>query len=94
MTDEQIRLNEEGIAMSQRLEAMRGNPAGDWRIEDVTALCREFGLICEPPRGGGSHYKVGHPSMAEKLTIPFRRPIKVVYIRMLVAFIDAVRTLK
>jgi hypothetical protein len=29
--------------------------------------------------------------MAEKLTIPYKRPIKPVYIRKLVAFIDAVR---
>jgi hypothetical protein len=28
--------------------------------------------------------------MAEKLTIPYKRPIKPVYIRKLVAFIDAV----
>lgn len=79
--------------MSRRLDEMRRNPASDWRIEDVAALCREFGVFCEPPRGGGSHYKVGHPRLAEKLTIPFKRPIKAVYIRRLVALVDAVRTL-
>ncbi len=26
------------------LERMRANPAGDWRIGDVEALCREYGL--------------------------------------------------
>jgi hypothetical protein len=77
--------------MSKRLEAMRGNPAGDWTIGDVEGVCREFGILCEPPRGGGSHYKVAHPTMREKLTIPYKRPIKPVYIRKLVAFIDAVR---
>ena len=25
------------------LERMRRNPAGDWRIGDVEAICREFG---------------------------------------------------
>jgi hypothetical protein len=29
--------------------------------------------------------------MAEKLTIPYNRPIKPIYIRKLVAFLDAVR---
>lgn len=72
---------------------MRRNPAGDWRIEDVEALCREFAILCEPARGGGSHYKIGHPRLAQKLTIPFKRPIKAVYIRKLIAFVDAVRTL-
>jgi hypothetical protein len=66
----------EGFAMSKRLEAMRANPRGDWRIADVIALCAEFGVFCEAPRGGGSHYKIGHPKLAQKLTIPSKRPIK------------------
>jgi hypothetical protein len=70
---------------------MRRNPAGDWTIGDVEAVCREHGVMCEAARGGGSHYKVGHPLMPEKLTIRFKRPIKPVYIRKLVAFIEAVR---
>ena len=79
--------------MSKRLEAMRRNPVGDWTIGDVEAVCREYGIICEAARGGSSHYKVAHPRLREKLTIPYRRPIKTVYIRKLVAFIDAVRNL-
>ncbi len=78
--------------MSDRLERMRRNPAGDWTIGDVEAVCREHGVLCEPARGGGSHYKVAHALMAEKLTVPYKRPIKAVYIRKLVAFIDAVRS--
>ena len=74
--------------MSDRLERMR---VGDWTIRDVEAICREHAVLCEPARGGGSHNKVAHPQMAEKLTIPYKRPIKSVYIRKLVAFIDAVR---
>ena len=76
--------------MSNRLQEMRNNPRGDWRIEDVEAICREYGIMCSAPRGGGSHYKVAHPRMTEKLTIPYKRPIKPVYIRKLVAFIEAV----
>ena len=74
--------------MSKRLEAMRANPRSGWRIEDVEAVCREHGIFCQPPRGGGSHYKIAHPKLAEKLVIPFKRPIKPVYIRDLVAFVD------
>jgi hypothetical protein len=43
--------------MSKRLEDMRNNPRGDWRIEDVETVCREHGILCSAPRGGGSHYK-------------------------------------
>jgi hypothetical protein len=75
------------------LEAMRINPAGNWTIRDIERVCREHGAYCLAPRGGGSHYKIAHPRLSEKLTIPFRRPIKPVYIRKLVAMIDAVRTL-
>jgi hypothetical protein len=31
--------------------------------------------------------------MVEKLTVPYKRPIKPVYIRKLVAFVEAVRAL-
>jgi hypothetical protein len=72
---------------------MRHNPAGDWRLSDIEAICKEFGIDCRPPRGGGSHYKVSHPQMAEKLTMPFKRPIKAIYVRMLVKFVDDVRKL-
>lgn len=46
--------------------------------------------MCEPPRGGGSHYKIYHPAMSEILTVPFKRPIKTVYVRRLVAFVTEV----
>jgi hypothetical protein len=79
--------------MSKRLEAMRRNPQSDWKIADVEALCREFDMYCMPVTGGGSHYKVGHAKMPTKLTIPFKRPIKAVYIKNLVRFVDALSNL-
>jgi hypothetical protein len=72
------------------LDAMRRNPAGDWSIGDVERVCQSHGVRCAAPSGGGSHYKVSHPSQREILTVPFRRPIKPVYIRKLVRFIDSV----
>ena len=74
-----------------RLERMRRNPAGDWTIADVEAICREYGVTCRASRAGSSHYKVAHPALATKLTIPLKRPIKPVYIKQLVSFIDTVR---
>jgi hypothetical protein len=80
--------------VSDRLERMRANPAAGWRMSDIAAICREHSVMCEAPRGGGSHYKIAHTNMAEKLTIPFKRPIKPIYIRKLVAYLDAVRARK
>lgn len=67
---------------------MRANPR-DWRIEDVAALCRAFGLEFEPP-SGGSHYGISHRTQIAHLTVPFARPVKPIYIRHLVRFVDAV----
>ena len=53
-------------------------------------LCARLGVRFTAPSGGGSHYKVSHPSLREILTIPRARPVKPVYIRKLVKFIDAV----
>ena len=71
------------------LERMRAN-GRDWRIEDVVSVCRAFGIECRPPRNG-SHYKVKHASAVDILTIPAHRPIKPIYIRLLVRFVDEVR---
>lgn len=68
---------------------MARNPKGDWTIDDVQAACSFFGIDCRPPRGGGSHYVVSHPDVEQILTIPAHRPIKPVYIMMLVYFIKA-----
>jgi hypothetical protein len=52
-------------------------------------VCRRFGLTCSALRRG-DHHKVSHPAVPEILTIPAHRPIKPVYIRRLVAMIDAI----
>jgi hypothetical protein len=72
------------------LGRLRHNPAGDWTIRDIERVCRRAGVRCTPPSGGGSHYRISHPSQAEIITIPARRPIKPVYIRRFVAFLDRV----
>jgi hypothetical protein len=73
------------------LDDMRRNPAGDWTIRDVETMCRQHGLRCSPPSGGGSHWKVSHPSQPDILTVPAHRPIKPVYVRKLVRLVDRTR---
>jgi hypothetical protein len=71
------------------LQRMRNNPR-DWAIGDVETLCEGFEITCKkPPRG--SHYGVSDETQKEILTVPFDRPIKQVYIKKLVAFVDAVQ---
>ena len=75
------------------LEKMRANPRGDWQIKDVETLCEQVGLELRPP-SGGSHFKVCSPLLRDILTIPARRPIKAPYIRNLVSYSDAHRSLE
>jgi hypothetical protein len=72
------------------LERMRSNPRADWTISDIEGVCSAFGVRCSAPRGGGSHYKISHPAVRDILTIPRRRPVKPIYIRKLIRFIEAV----
>jgi hypothetical protein len=72
---------------SELLNRMRNNPAGDWHIRDVEAVCREHGLLFRAGKGT-SHCHAKHKSSREILTIPARRPIKPVYIRKLVRYIE------
>ena len=73
------------------LERMRLHPTSDWTIRDIETLCAAEEISCLPPRGGGSHFKIAHAALPEILTIPYKRPIKPVYIRRFVHFVDAVR---
>jgi len=77
------------VKADKLLDRLRANPR-DWRIEDVVTVCEAAGVACTAPRKG-SHYKVKHDSQVAILTIPAHRPIKPVYIRELIRFIDAVR---
>ena len=70
------------------LEQMRRNPRGDWTIADVEKLCSDNGINLEPP-SGGSHYKAISHLLPGHQTIPAHRPIKPIYIRLLVAMVDA-----
>ena len=80
--------------MTDLLERMRRNPQGNWTIKDVEKVCAEYGVSCAPPTGGGSHYKVTHRRITHIQTIPFKRPIKPVYIRRLVLFLEVVGKLQ
>ena len=70
------------------LEQMRGNPKGNWGINDVKTLCAQYDVELMPP-SNGSHFKAKSPYLHGLLTIPAARPIKPPYIRLIVSMIDA-----
>jgi hypothetical protein len=67
------------------LEKMRRNPRGDWQIAELKAIAAHYGIASRSP--GGSHvvFVSGDGSI---LTVPARRPIKPVYVKMFVEMID------
>jgi hypothetical protein len=67
---------------------MRANPQ-DWRIDSLESVAAAFGVKVR--KSGGSHVVFQHPDMAEAITVPFRRPIKPIYVQRFVRFVDAVR---
>ncbi len=70
------------------LAAMRNNPR-DWRIASLEAVAAGAGVNVR--KTGGSHVVFEHPDVIEALSVPARRPIKPIYVRRFVRFIDAVR---
>lgn len=70
------------------LEQMKANPASDWQIKDIRVLCNQVGLTLKPP-SNGSHHKVLSDLMHGALTVPYKRPIKVFYIKQIIGFAEA-----
>lgn len=70
------------------LEQMRANPAKGWSMNEIRTLCNQVGLTLKPP-SNGSHHKVLSDLLHGALTVPYKRPVKVVYIKKIVGFADA-----
>ncbi len=67
------------------LARMRANPR-DWRIEDLEAVAKRLNI--QVRKTGGSHFVFLHPDAEIAVTIPFKRPIKPVYVSQFLALID------
>jgi len=73
------------------LAKMRANPR-DWSMETLLSLAVFYGV--EVRHDGGSHYVFTDSVSGDSLTVPFKRPIKPVYVRRFVEIIDAIRKRK
>lgn len=68
------------------LDQMSDNPKNDWTIADVQKVCKEHGIELKKP-SKGSHYMAVSPHLLGHQSIPYKRPIKPVYIKDLVTMI-------
>lgn len=69
------------------VERMGANPR-DWRMESLEAVAGRYGI--QVRKTGGSHFVFLHPNADIAVTIPFKRPIKPIYLSRFLALIDAV----
>ena len=71
-------------ASDKLLDRMRRNPRSDWRIEDFKTVAKAHGIDWRSP--GGSHVIFMSPS-GGVLSVPARRPIKPIYVKLFVEMI-------
>nr|VFK23338.1 MAG: YcfA-like protein [Candidatus Kentron sp. LFY] len=69
------------------LARMRANPRG-WRIEELETIATRFRI--DVRKTGGSHFVFLHPDAGLAVTIPFKRPIKPVYIIRFLTLLDEI----
>lgn len=69
------------------LAKMRNNPR-DWNIEEIKAIADLYGFEYRQP---GTSHVTFRAMTGEKLTIPAHKPIKPIYIKQFLAFIDKAR---
>ncbi len=67
------------------LQRMRANPR-DWRMESLEAIARRYGI--DVRKTGGSHFVFLHRDSDLAVTVPFKRPIKPIYITQFLALLD------
>lgn|GEM_PF-183848 len=70
-------------------EKMRSYPCGDWTMANLQTIARRMGI--EVRNSDGSHHVFSFPGIDEDVTVPYKRPIKPVYIRKFLALVDAVK---
>lgn len=79
-----------GMGASDKLfAAMRENPRGDWRLEQLQTVARAHGIVWRQP--GTSHCTFVRGD-GRVLTVPARRRIKPVYVRAFAQFLSEVKT--
>lgn len=66
------------------LTKMRNNPR-DWKIEDIKAIADRCGIDYRQP---GTSHVTFRTKTGEKFTVPVRKPIKPIYIKLFIAMID------
>jgi len=71
-----------------KLYAKIVNNPKDVSFKELDKLLRIYGFECSNPRSGSSHYTYRHPDLVNILTVPYKRPIKAIYVKQALAAIE------
>lgn len=69
------------------IERMKRNPKGDWRLDELKSIANRLGVEYVQP--GTSHCAFRFNSLS-KVTVPARKPIKPIYVKQFVKFVEEV----
>ena len=72
--------------VGKQLEKMRNNPR-DWRIEDLKTMADKVGLSYRQP---GTSHVTFRAKAGRMLTVPAKKPIKPIYIKLFVELVDEI----
>jgi hypothetical protein len=79
-----------GVSKAEKLvERMRASPK-DWTMSSLEVVARHCGMAVR--KSGGSHFVFLHSRSEIAVSIPYRRPIKPIYITQFLALIDDIGT--
>ncbi|MEI8295113.1 MAG: hypothetical protein WCG04_01150 [Alphaproteobacteria bacterium] len=69
----------------KKLQNMKNNPKGDWKISDLQSVASRHGIDYRQP--GTSHVTFSYRN-GMMLTVPAHKPIKPIYVKKFVELIE------
>ena len=72
--------------LEKKMKALSAGKELPW--EQIVALLENFGAKVEPPRGGGSHFKINYPGHATIIVPVHKGKIKRIYASKVAALLE------
>jgi predicted RNA binding protein YcfA (HicA-like mRNA interferase family) len=79
---------EDTMTKYDKLYAKIVNNPKNVTFEELDKILHKQGFKRSNPSSGSSHYTYRHPELTNILTIPYKRPIKAIYVKQALAIIE------